>query len=519
MYQALYSKWRPRTFSDVLSQPQVTVTLRNQVKAGTTVHAYLFTGSRGTGKTTCARILAKAVNCEHPTPEGDPCLTCSLCQMAEQGTLADLVEIDAASNNSVEDIRDLRDASVYLPEKGKFRIYIIDEVHMLSASAFNALLKIMEEPPPYMKFILATTEIHKVPATIISRCQRYDFRRIQQEDLVSRLMMIAEKENISLEPNAAKFMARLSDGGMRDAISLLDRCSAYGETITVKLAAEAAGAADRNYLFQLMEAILEKNIPNILKLISDLYQQAKDLQRLCEELILLQRDVLLYKVTGNVSLLNSLPEEISSIEKFSGQELSQILTLLQSLQDCREKLYRATDKRITLEMSLIRLCTNFSQEKNSSLSSSADLQEILQRLSRLEQQPNEPLPQKLPPLPAPRQNPEMKKFSLSDCQPLPQWAEILERCEEKCPDVGATLLGSSAVFYENYLMITTGNPLFMALLKRKENAKPFNKVLFDITGKQFTIRAKCSPEALKSRPIEEMIQRAKNSGVSTTAIE
>ena len=203
MYQALYRKSRPMTFADVLSQPQVTTTLQNQIRQGTTAHAYLFTGSRGTGKTTCARILAKAVNCEHPRPDGNPCLECAICRDAEAGVLSDLVEIDAASNNSVEDIRDLRDGAVYTPERCKFKVYIIDEVHMLSVSAFNALLKTMEEPPPHVKFILATTEIHKVPATIVSRCQHFDFHRIRTEDIVSRLTFIAQQEGFKLEKAAA----------------------------------------------------------------------------------------------------------------------------------------------------------------------------------------------------------------------------------------------------------------------------------------------------------------------------
>ncbi|MBQ8078867.1 MAG: DNA polymerase III subunit gamma/tau, partial [Oscillospiraceae bacterium] len=284
-YQALYRKWRPMTFADVLSQPQVTTTLQNQLRAGTTAHAYLFTGSRGTGKTTCARILAKAVNCEHPRPDGNPCLECQTCRDAEAGALSDIIEIDAASNNSVEDIRDLRDGAVYTPERCRFKIYIIDEVHMLSVSAFNALLKIMEEPPEYVKFILATTEIHKVPATIISRCQRYDFRRIRQEDLVTRLLYIAEQEQIRVERDAAELMAKLSDGGMRDAISLLDRCAALGDTITAPMTAEAAGAAGREYLLQMLEAIRKRDAAQTLAIIAQLHEASKDLGRLCEELI------------------------------------------------------------------------------------------------------------------------------------------------------------------------------------------------------------------------------------------
>ena len=227
MYQALYRKWRPRTFDDVISQPHITTTLKNQIQSGKTAHAYLFTGSRGTGKTTCARIFAKAINCLHAT-DGNPCQQCEICRDAEAFSLSDIIEIDAASNNGVDDIRELRDGAVYTPERCKYKVYIIDEVHMLSQSAFNALLKIMEEPPAFVKFILATTEIHKVPATIVSRCQRFDFRRILPEDITARLLYIAGEEQLTLDAQAARLIARLSDGGMRDALSLLDQCAAEG---------------------------------------------------------------------------------------------------------------------------------------------------------------------------------------------------------------------------------------------------------------------------------------------------
>ena len=523
MYQALYRKWRPLTFADVLSQPQVTTTLQNQLKSGTTAHAYLFTGSRGTGKTTCARILAKAVNCQHLTPDGNPCLQCEICQAAEQGILSDFVEIDAASNNSVEDIRDLRDATVYTPEKGKFRIYIIDEVHMLSTSAFNALLKIMEEPPPYVKFILATTEIHKVPATIISRCQRYDFRRIQKKDLVSRLLYIAQQEHIAVEPDAAELMARLSDGGMRDAISLLDRCSAYGETITAHMTAEAAGAAGREYLIRLLEAVQKKEISEILKMIADLHDNSKDLQRLCEELIFMQRDVMLLKASGDVSLLHCMADEVPALQQLaSTQDMTSIMQVLDQLQNCRERMSRAVNKRVELEMTLIKICSGTVQ--NSSVSvNSEELQMLAQRVMQLEQhQPvSQPHPLTRPhssPEPEPKPEVDMKNLKMSDFKPLPQWNEILEACGTLNPAVVGTLAGSKAVSYANILLITAENPFFLTMFKEKENAKSLSDAVFQIMGKRFVIRAKCSPEAVKPRPVEEMIERAKNSGLPTTVI-
>ena len=226
MYQALYRKWRPRVFADVLSQPHVTKTLQNEIKTGRIGHAYLFTGSRGTGKTTCARIFAMAVNCEHPHEDGSPCLECTACTGIEQGSLLDVSEIDAASNNGVEDIRKLREEAGFTPAVCKYRVYIIDEVHMLSGSAFNALLKIMEEPPAHVIFILATTEVHKVPATILSRCQRFDFHRVTAEDISSRVQYIASQEDFTVTEEAAELIAKLADGGMRDALSLLDQCVA-----------------------------------------------------------------------------------------------------------------------------------------------------------------------------------------------------------------------------------------------------------------------------------------------------
>ena len=258
MYQALYRKWRPRTFDDVISQPHITTTLKNQIQSGKTAHAYLFTGSRGTGKTTCARIFAKAINCLHAT-DGNPCQQCEICRDAEAFSLSDIIEIDAASNNGVDDIRELRDGAVYTPERCKYKVYIIDEVHMLSQSAFNALLKIMEEPPAFVKFILATTEIHKVPATIVSRCQRFDFRRILPEDITARLLYIAGEEQLTLDAQAARLIARLSDGGMRDALSLLDQCAAYDSNITLDTVSAAAGIAGRDALFDLLDAMTQSD--------------------------------------------------------------------------------------------------------------------------------------------------------------------------------------------------------------------------------------------------------------------
>ncbi len=527
MYQALYRKWRPMTFDDVLSQPQVTTTLQNQIRSGTTAHAYLFTGSRGTGKTTCARILAKAVNCESPRPDGSPCLACSICRDAENGVLSDLVEIDAASNNSVEDIRDLRDATAYTPERCKYKVYIIDEVHMLSASAFNALLKIMEEPPPYVKFILATTEIHKVPATIISRCQRYDFRRIRQEDLVARLCTIAEKEQISLEPEAAELMARLSDGGMRDAISLLDRCSAYGETITAALTAEAAGVAGRDYLMYLLRALLEKRAADALQKIAELHDASKDLHRLCEELILLVRDLLMVKAVNDTSLLHCMADEIPDLQALApGLSMDGIMTLLNGLQDCCGRMGRAVSPRVELEMEIIRLCTAPAMENRDV--QVPQLDELYERIARLEQggvrtsvpasREAEVTKPRKSPAAEPEPEADLRSVRLEQFQPLIQWPEILEECGRLNPAVKGTLVDSTAVYFSNIILITAKNPFFLTMFKDRANAQSLGDAIQTVMGRRFAIRAKCDAAAVKPRAVEEMLEKAKNSGIPTTAV-
>ena len=258
MYQALYRKWRPTAFTDVSGQPHVTQTLMHEVDTGKLSHAYLFTGSRGTGKTTCAKILAKAVNCLHPV-NGNPCNECAICRGIDDGSVLDVIEIDAASNNGVDNIRDLREEANFTPVKAKYRVYIIDEVHMLSIGAFNALLKILEEPPSYVLFILATTEVHKLPSTILSRCQRFDFHHIPPESIAERLQYVSAQENIDLTNEGAVMIARYADGALRDALSLLDRCSARGETITPQLVSECAGIAGKTHLFRMADCIANQD--------------------------------------------------------------------------------------------------------------------------------------------------------------------------------------------------------------------------------------------------------------------
>ena len=305
MYQALYRKWRPKVFSDVIGQEHITETLKKQVAEGRTSHAYLFTGTRGTGKTTCAKILAKAVNCEHPV-NGDPCCQCPSCLGLESGSFLDVLELDAASNNGVDQVRALRDEAIYAPANVKKRVYIVDEVHMLSTAAFNALLKILEEPPAHLMFILATTELHKVPATILSRCQRYSFKRILPRDIAQRLTYVAGQEHIDLTADGAELLSRLADGALRDGLSLLDQCAAAGGTVDSRAVLEVLGLAGNLQTAQLMRHILDRNAQAALLLLNELYAGGKDVGAVLGELSTLTRDLLLRKTApeGGAALLS-----------------------------------------------------------------------------------------------------------------------------------------------------------------------------------------------------------------------
>ena len=301
MYHALYRKWRPQKFADVVGQEPIVTALQNQIASGRIGHAYLFTGTRGTGKTTCAKIFAKAINClDHSSP--DPCGECEVCRGIDEGTVLDISEIDAASNNSVDDIRDLRDETAFLPTVCQYKVYIIDEVHMLSTSAFNALLKTMEEPPPHVIFILATTEVQKVPATILSRCQRYDFARITADKIAGRLLYVASQESFTLTEGAAALIGRLADGAMRDALSILDTCAGVSTQVDEALVRRMAGVTDRAYLFEISDAIAKGDAVAALQKVAELRQQSVDMRRLCTELAGHYRNL----------MLSSLPQGTAS---------------------------------------------------------------------------------------------------------------------------------------------------------------------------------------------------------------
>ena len=358
MYLALYRKYRPRTFDDVISQEHITTTLKNQVANGTAAHAYLFTGSRGTGKTTCAKIMAMAVNCLNPQ-NGNPCLECERCREIMSGEATDIVEMDAASNNGVDDVRQLRDEVAYTPVSCKYRVYIIDEVHMLSAAAFNALLKTLEEPPAHVKFILATTELHKVPATISSRCQRFEFRRVDIAESTARLLDVAAKENVSLDKDAAELISRLSDGGMRDALSILDRCISADGHITSRIVRDCAGVADNKHLFAFSEMVAANNVAGCIRLLGELHKNSKDLALVIDELSGHYRDLMLYKTAPNdTELLSALPDDHAKIAEISVlYDLENILRCLSLLQQCADNIGKTKQRKTLAEMCLVKMCT------------------------------------------------------------------------------------------------------------------------------------------------------------------
>lgn len=366
MYLALYRKYRPRTFDDVVSQEPITTTLKNQIKNGSTGHAYLFTGSRGTGKTTCAKILSMAVNCLNPK-DGNPCLECERCREILDGSATDIVEMDAASNNGVDDVRQLRDEVNYTPVSCKYRVYIIDEVHMLSAAAFNALLKTLEEPPPHVKFILATTELQKVPATIVSRCQRFEFRRIDIAESAKRLSFTAQSEGLTLDSDAAELISRLSDGGMRDALSILDRCASADKHVTSEIVRKCAGVAETSHLTAFARMIADHDAAGCIRLLSQLYQNSKDPALIIDDLSERFRDLMICKAApDDMDLLAALPSEHEDIksaaEAFS---MGEILRCLNLMRQCADNIGKTRGRKILAEMCFVKMCTGISADSES----------------------------------------------------------------------------------------------------------------------------------------------------------
>ena len=563
VYQALYRKWRPQVFSDVAGQPHVTVTLKNEIQAGRFSHAYLFTGSRGTGKTTCAKIFAKAVNCLHPV-DGDPCNECEICRGIDSGAILDVTEIDAASNNGVENIRDLREEVNFTPSSCAYRVYIIDEVHMLSISAFNALLKTLEEPPSHVLFILATTEVHKLPATILSRCQRFDFRRIAAEAIAERLQYVAQQEGAQLEEDGALYIARLSDGALRDALSLLDQCIGRGEAINADVVASVAGLAARDYLFELSAAVGAQDTEKVLTLIDRLHQGSCDMERLCGELIQHFRNYMIMKTVKDPgSLLVASPAELARMrEEVSALPLERILGVLDILQETQARLHSGANGRVEMEMAMIRLA---SPKLESSMPA------VLDRISRLElmiksgkipepvreekkaplpetspepkkaslipevisavtppasqsvvQAPPAPPPASVPTAPLEQEEPPQGEAVVRDDVLLKEWPEVLEQLKKIDVSVLSILSDSRAYRRGNFILIDSPNVLFSEFIKRKGYAVSIRKAVSQVTGTDYKLGIYKRPETsagVRSDPLQMLEQRARNMGIDVTIEE
>ena len=359
-YTALYRKFRPTAFEDVKGQEHIITTLQNQIKANRIGHAYLFCGTRGTGKTTVAKIFAKAVNCEHPV-NGSPCGECAMCKSIAAGTSMNVIEIDAASNNGVDNIREIREEVAYRPTEGKYKVYIIDEVHMLSIGAFNALLKTLEEPPEYVIFILATTEVHKIPITILSRCQHYDFKRITIDTIAGRMQELMDVEQVDVEEKAIRYIAKAADGSMRDALSLLDQCIAFylGQKLTYDNVLEVLGAVDTDVFSRLLRSILERNVAKVLDMVEELVMQGRELTQLAADFTWYLRNLLLVKTSDNIEdVLDVSSENLAQLKEEAQMiEVDMLLRYIRVLSELSGQLKYATQKRVLLEVALIKLCT------------------------------------------------------------------------------------------------------------------------------------------------------------------
>lgn len=569
MYQVLYRKYRPRVFADVYGQDHVTSTLKNEIKEGRISHAYLFTGSRGTGKTTCAKILAKAVNCPNAV-DGEPCNACEICKGLDSGTIYDVVEIDAASNNGVDNIRDLREEVNYTPTRGKYRVYIIDEVHMLSTGAFNALLKTLEEPPAHVIFILATTEVHKLPATILSRCQRFDFKRIQPETMAVRLQQVAGLEGMELAPDAATLIARIADGALRDGLSILDQCAGRSKQITAQLVSEVAGLAGREALYRLSDAVLTRDSSAAVEELAQLHENSYDMERLCVEMINHFRNFMMVKtVKKSRELIICTDDEYKHIEESTGQfTLAQILRGLDLFQSTLVKIKGGATPRIEMEMAFIRLCEPKLE---------TDPDAFNQRLSALERavqngmpatsvkavqspapaarpapaQPTvPPTPQPAPAAAAPAPEPEPATSAEPVSAPVPesapvqpeppvppepaaaapspapaadseqqlfmQWADLMEILHRTDIALFGVLSGSQGYTRGEFFLIDSPNPTIKEFIKISTHAKAIRAALHELTGHNYKLglfKKKSTEQAPRRDPLEDLLSKARENHI------
>ena len=499
VYQALYRKYRPQIFDDVIGQEHITTTLKNEIMNDKTSHAYLFTGSRGTGKTTCSKIFAKAVNCPN-SKDGNPCCECEICKGIDEGTILDVVEMDAASNNGVDYIRDLREEAYFAPAKAKYRVYIIDEMHMLSASAFNALLKILEEPPKHVKFILATTEVHKIASTIMSRCQRFDFKRIETSQMAKRLEETAQKEGFTLDEDAARLISRYADGGMRDALSLLDLCMSGDTHITAETVRNCSGISGNESVERIVDAVAAKDIQAALSAVSDAHSRSVDLQRLCLDTLTYFRNMMVCLLSKDPqSLVDCMPDELERMQlrakRFSTPQVLRIISLLTSVGG---ELAKTEYKKAQLEMTVIKM---INEELDTSTESLLSRIEMLEKklkngaVTAVPQPVEQPIPveqpvvveQKTEPVKE-AAKPQKPKLDMQEAKKYDGWAEVLEKLATFNKPIAAALKDSNMYVSGNYALIDTQSSIAIKLIKENVDAKnSLKRAIAEVTGTNYNI--------------------------------
>ena len=560
MYHALYRKWRPQKFADVVGQEPIVTALQNQIASGRIGHAYLFTGTRGTGKTTCAKIFAKAINClDHSSP--DPCGECEVCRGIDEGTVLDISEIDAASNNSVDDIRDLRDETAFLPTVCQYKVYIIDEVHMLSTSAFNALLKTMEEPPPHVIFILATTEVQKVPATILSRCQRYDFARITADKIAGRLLYVASQESFTLTEGAAALIGRLADGAMRDALSILDTCAGVSTQVDEALVRRMAGVTDRAYLFEISDAIAKGDAVAALQKVAELRQQSVDMRRLCTELAGHYRNLMLSSLPQGTALLSGIsPEEEAAYSARASTPQADAVRGIEAFGEALEKMGRGADQRIELELAIFSLTQPAAQPAVQVVQQAASAAQgqpapFASGPAPFAAQPVQPaVPSPAAPAVPPAGQPGQPPVAQPEEDPVPwqaapanpqafapepspppaapaapavppadrtlrpfaPWPQVLEALSGRDPAMSSFLRGSGA-FYDGRRVLIDCNETFRDYMRQnKETNRLLKQVILEVSGIRCGIGPYEKPQAAAASgapPVEDTLKAMQSLGV------
>ena len=557
MYRVLYRKWRPAVFTDVSGQEHITSTLQNEVSSGRLNHAYLFTGSRGTGKTTCAKILAKAVNCLNPQ-NGNPCGECEICKGIDDGSILDIVEMDAASNRKIDDIRQIIDEVQFKPAKCKYRVYIVDEVHMLTTEAFNALLKTLEEPPEHVIFILATTEVHKLPQTIRSRCQRFDFHRIPPKAIADRVEYVVSQENAEITESAALMLASVADGALRDALSLLDSCLAVSSHIDEEVVRNAAGLVSKTYLFELATAIINKNPTRSLEIIDRLYSESKDMARLCDELVEHFRALMLIKTIKNPRdiLIMSDDEFEQAVTQSDYLSLADIVFYMDVLSRAYQRMGRGTGDRTELEMALVKLSAteldgtvealtarvttlekavkrgitvNYAQPAQQSVQAEAAQSASVPNTQTEVEEPfakPEPEHKKAPVAkPAPEVKPVAQRASVNldelydNAVPFARWVEVVDSLKSVSRSIAAAFAGSTAYESGNYLLIDTNNELAFDLLRQNGRRAEIKQTLLELTGKNYSLGPykRSTPKKVeKTDPLNSLVQSLEGSGVEIT---